>query len=106
MVWGRISGFRKIDEIYDHDIEDKPGVYLFYRRLTGSVRYVGRSDSQIYTRIKRRDYRFYRYKYCYDAEEAYYWECEYFHYFNDTIDNDRHPARPRYSDISCHWCGR
>ena len=104
MVHRKIGGYHRIDEIYDDYIEDEPGVYLFYQTRTGPVRYVGRSDSQLYTRIRGRDYRYYRYKHCHNAKEAYYWECEYYHRYYDDIDNDRHPGKPRYSNCSCHCC--
>jgi hypothetical protein len=106
MAWGRLSGYRRIDELDEHDVEDEPGVYLFYRRIDGPVRYVGRSDTSLYGRIRYRDYVYYRYKHCADEEEAYHWECMYFHHHRDTIDNRNHPAKPWYSDSACPVCGR
>lgn len=87
MVWGRLSGYRRIDEIYDHDVEGEPGVYLLSRTRSGPIRYVGRSDSSLYNRIRGRDYLYYRYKHCYNEEDAYHWECIYYHRHIDTIDN-------------------
>ncbi len=102
----RISGLRRIDELSWHDIEDRPGVYLFYRTEGGPCRYVGRSDTSLRQRIAGRPYRYYRFKYCDDELEAYHWECEYYHRFIDTIDNFNHPAKPwGYLDLECHVCG-
>jgi excinuclease UvrABC nuclease subunit len=106
MAWGKLSGLRRIDEIYWHDVENEPGVYLFYRTINGPPRYVGRSDTSLRNRISRRDYLYYKYKHCQNVAEAYHWECEYFHIFETTIENLNHPAKPWYYDLPCHKCGR
>ena len=104
MAWDRLSSYHRVDEIYDHDVEDEPRVYQFFKTISGPVRYVGRSGSSLYNRIRGREYVYYRYKHCYDDEEAYYWECEYYHRYEDTIDNWNHPAKPSYSNSQCHIC--
>ena len=105
MARDRLSRYRRIDEINWHPVEHEPGVYLFYRSIDGPVRYVGRSDASLYNRIRGREYLYYRYKHCPDHEDAYYWECQYYHRYADTIENRNHPAKPWYSNITCPVCG-
>lgn len=106
MAWDRLSGLHRIDELVWDNIEDEPGVYLFYRTINGPCRYVGRSDTSLRQRIARRPYKYFQYKHTYDEGDAYYWECEYFHRYRTTIENVNHPAKPwGYSDIECHICG-
>lgn len=106
MARERLSGLRRIDELSWQDVEDEPGVYLFYKTINGPCRYVGRADTSLRRRIAGRQYTYYRYKHTDDEVEAYYWECVYFHRFGDTIDNKNHPARPlgEYS-LECPVCG-
>lgn len=109
MARARISGLRKIDDIRWSDVEDEPGVYLFYRRRHGPVRYVGRSDTSLYRRISGRPFTYYRYKHCDNDVEAYKWECTYYHrhYVEIGRHNQNHPAKPKglkYA-IKCDVCG-
>ncbi len=103
----RLSGYYRIDELYESDVEELPGVYLFYRTMGGPVRYVGRLGTSLRRRITGRPYRYYRCKYTYDEAEAYYWECRYYHQCEDTIDNINHPAKPSgYFYSECPVCGQ
>ena len=102
----KLSGLRRLDELSWHDVEYECGVYLFCETRIGPCRYVGRSDTSLRSRIRGRQYRYYQYKHCDDELEAYEWECEYFHRYEDTIDNKYHPARPSgYRDLECPVCG-
>ena len=105
MTWDRLGGWYRIDEIEYATIEDEPGVYLFKKHIDGPIRYVGRSDTNLFNRIYGRDYVWFRCKHCSNDREAYYWECHYFHEYEDTIENINHPARPWGSSKSCHICG-
>lgn len=106
MAPDRLGGLHRIDELYLEPIEDEPGMYVFYRTRGGPVRYVGRSDTSLRHRIARRPYTYFRYKHTYDDEDAYYWECVYWHRYIETIDNCyTHPARPAgYYDLECPIC--
>jgi hypothetical protein len=77
-----------------------PGVYLFYKWPWGGPSYVGRSDTDLLRRMQRRGYRYYRFKPCATPEEAYRWECHYWHR-HAPRDNRIHPARPTYSSARC-----
>lgn len=94
MARERLSKFYRIDELYLVDVEDEPGVYLFYKTLGGPVRYVGRADTMLRRRIAGRGYTYFKYKNTDDEIEAYRWECAYYHRHIDTIENSNHPARP------------
>ncbi len=112
MSTNRLSGMRYRDEVYFHeDVGSHPGAYVFYKTISGPPRYVGRSDGNLYGRIRGRYYKYYRYRYCKTDKTAYYWECRYWHRYQDTIDNSfanggNHPAKPAYLDAVCHKCGR
>lgn len=106
MAWDRLSGLHRIDEIIWEDIEDEPGVYLFYKTWDGPCRYVGRSDTNLRRRIAGRPYKYFRYKHTSDEIEAYSWECQYYHRYIDTIDNINHPGKPwGYTGLECPVCG-
>ncbi|KAF5424776.1 MAG: hypothetical protein C5S44_01090 [Candidatus Methanocomedens sp.] len=106
MANSRLSRLRRVDELYDHeDVINGPGVYLFYKTYNGPVRYVGRSDSNLYSRIRGRNYTYYKFKHIRSPKKAYEWECHYYHKFYDTIENMNHPACPPSSGLCCHMCG-
>lgn len=109
MSYNRLSGFRYIDEIRDHyDVFDRPGAYVFYKTVTGPPRYVGRSDFNLYKRIRGRDweYLYYRFKHCRNDYSAYRWECKYYHRFYYDLRNKIHPRKPTGSSIQCPVCFR
>lgn len=107
----KLGGLRRIDELIDDDtIQHQPGVYLLYRTYDGPVRYVGRSDNSLINRIYGREYVYYQYKHCSSPTQAYYWECRYWHEYQDTIENSaynrgKHPSRPEGSNRRCRYCG-
>lgn len=106
MAWYRLSGLHSIDKLNWKNIENKPGVYLFYRVWNGPCSYIGRSGSNLRQQITGHPYNYFRYKHTYSEKGAYYWECEYYHRYIDTIDNINHPAKPPgYPDSKCHVCG-
>ncbi len=107
----KLSPRRRIDEIHNHnDVRCEPGVYILYKTIDGPPRYVGRSDSNIIERLEKHDdYVYYQYKNC-SIEDAYYWECRYWHKYQDDLDNSIknggiHPDEPDGIDIPCHVCG-
>ncbi len=107
MTQYRLSGLRRVDELKWHDVEPEPGVYILFKTLTGPPRYVGRADTSLRRRLRRRSYRYYRYKHTDDEIEAYEWECKYFHRFKKKIRNAVHPARPALEyDLECRICGK
>jgi hypothetical protein len=107
-----LRGKRHLDEVVFHrDVAHEPGVYIFYRTFNGPERYVGRTDTSLFNRIRGRNYRYYKYKHCDSDIEAYDWECKYWHDFQDTIDNSfinggNHPAKPVDTNIYCTECGK
>ncbi len=106
MARDRLSGFRDLDDISFHDVEDEPGVYIFFDEKDGEPVYVGRSDTSLFRRMEKRGYRYYRYKHCDTPEEAWIWECEYYHKHKDILENINHPARPAgVGDVPCPICG-
>ena len=93
---------------------DIAGVYRFYSTETGPVKYVGRSDTDLYSEILRR----WRFKetrarlvyldwtYCRNAREAYELECREYHRHEPEL-NDIHPRVPEgyIRPPKCPVCG-
>ncbi|MFA5032890.1 MAG: hypothetical protein WC614_07715 [bacterium] len=112
MSYNRLSRLNFLDMIYwDENVVDIPGVYIFYKTKSGPPRYVGRADTNLYRRMKGRhwEYKYYRFKHCETEQDAYHWECIYWHKYQDTIDNSRqnggnHPANPKWKNIYCPIC--
>jgi hypothetical protein len=106
----RLSGRRRVDEVsWHYDVSDEPGVYVFFQTYNGPPRYVGRSGSRLFSRIRSREYIYYAFKCCRSDYDAYKWECIYWHNHQDTLDNSslnggNHPARPRGSNHRCPVC--
>jgi hypothetical protein len=106
----RLTGRRRVDEIYWHDVYDTPGVYVLYKTINGPPKYVGRSGSRVYSRLRGREYTYYQFKPCWSDYDAYKWECRYWHNHQETLDNARrnaghHPACPRGVAHYCPVCG-
>ena len=119
----RLGAIRRLDEIDDHYgagiIGDYPGVYVFYQQQYEGrpplPRYVGRSGSSVYRRIRGRfrthrdgGYTYYSFKPCNGDYAAYKWECRYYHRHKrrqdgGTLDNINHPAMPSDSSVN-HYC--
>jgi hypothetical protein len=63
-------------------------------------RYVGRSDTDVLRRMYGRGYRYFQYMPCATAEEAYRWECIFYHRYYPS-GNRVHPARPDSPNARC-----
>jgi len=73
------------------------------------VRYVGRSDSDLNTRLKQwvgKGYTMFKARYATSPKAAFEKECHNFHDFGGTtkLDNDIHPDRPNGSGWKCPAC--
>ena len=110
MSGNKLSGMRRVDEVYFHkDVDHEAGVYIFYRTQNGPPRYVGRADTSLYRRIRGRDYLYYKYKHCKTEVAAYRWECKYWHRYQNSIENSynnsgNHPAKPVGKNVTCPEC--
>ena len=91
-----------------------PGVYMLIRNEEGEVGFVGRSDTDVISQIKhihmphedgRRPYLFVRYRNCTSVEEAYEWECKYWHKEEPSANSEVHPLTPDGEGASCPVCG-
>jgi hypothetical protein len=74
------------------------------------VRYVGRSDTNLNTRLKQQadtgKHPKFKYSYASSSKAAFEKECKNFHDFGGTekLENDIHPDRPAYIDGKCPYC--
>ena len=102
----RLSRLSRVDDVFWSNVDDRPGVYLFYKTIRGPVRYVGRSDTSLYNRLRNRPYKYFKYKHTDRDIEAYDWERKSFHDYLDTIENVNHPAKPLglKNRIRCQFC--
>lgn len=87
-----------------------PGVYILSRDGRTAA-YVGRSDTDVGSRIKESStedyYTHFWFEYATSPRDAYLKECEYYHKYNPP-DNMNHPAVPfgtnwRCPVIGCRW---
>lgn len=87
-----------------------PGVYILSRDGRTAA-YVGRSDTNVGSRIKQSSaagyYTHFWFEYATSSRDAYLKECEYYHKYNPP-DNMNHPAVPfgtnwRCPVIGCPW---
>lgn len=88
-----------------------PGIYVLSRD-SRTASYVGRSDTDVASRIKQSasegyGYTHFWFEYATSPRDAYLKECEYYHKYNPP-DNDSHPAVPfgtnwRCPIIGCPW---
>lgn len=88
----------------------KPGVFILYKTNLGPPHLVGRHDVSMYLGISEYksnpDYKYYKYLPCKTADDAYKWECIYWHTGQKTLDNSeerggKHPKRPAGSRVHC-----
>jgi hypothetical protein len=101
------SEVRRLNELnYHDDVQDQPGVYLFLNALNGPVVYVGRSDTSLRRRIRKRSYAYYIFIHCDTVHEAYWLECRFYHLFSN-LQNDIHPRIPEGFNLisDCPKCG-
>ena len=72
------------------------------------VSYVGRSDSDLNTRLKQHvgKYPLFKYSYASSPKAAFENECKNFHDFGGTnkLGNDIHPDRPANTNWECPYC--
>ncbi len=87
-----------------------PGAYAL-GRIEGNtfyIAYVGRSDSDIKSRLKDHigNYSYFKYDYFSTAKLAFDKECELYHDFGSSVslDNKIHPDRPKNSNWECPRC--
>ena len=80
-------------------VDDK-GVFI--------VKYVGRSDEDLNSRLKKHVGNYKMFKYCYatSPKVAFEKECNNYHDFGEAkdLDNEIHPDRPEGSDWKCPSC--
>jgi hypothetical protein len=88
-----------------------PGVFMVgYTKENGAfvVRYVGRSDSDVRTELRRQPLdEMARFKWAETSSQmsAFDTQCELYHEFGaDSLDNDEHPPRPKGSGWVCPIC--
>lgn len=108
------------DEINARIAENRIGNYAYgYINDNGSfiVKYVGRSDTDLRTRIKhgiqefndnpKLRYERFKFSYADSAEEAYRKECQNYHDFGGpegSLMNERHPDTPDGLNLTCSIC--
>ena len=71
------------------------------------ARYVGRSDTSLRERLMdhKGQYSVFFVRYADTPDEAFRFECEFYHRYIDTIENKIHPDRPDVSSAVCPICG-
>jgi len=102
---------QKIDEVVTRT---SPGNYAlgYVSNSTFHVRYVGRSDTDVNSRLKSwvgKDSRYKQFKYSYatSSKEAFEKECKNYHDSggSESLDNKDHPQRPEGTNWKCPICG-
>jgi hypothetical protein len=85
---------------YAYGHQDKKGTFI--------VQYVGRSDTDLNSRIKHGigKYNMFKFSYASSAKEAFERECKNYHDFGGDrlLDNEMHPDRPKNTDYECPIC--
>jgi hypothetical protein len=104
------------EEIIDKFVENKVGNYALGVAAKGifAVKYVGRSDTNINSRLKGHldeSYAHFEFTYTSNPIAAYQKECRDYHAFIDAgkkLDNDIHPRKPKDApkDLKCSICGQ
>jgi hypothetical protein len=91
-----------------------PGVYVLYRTNMGAAAWVGRHDNRLGEALdqhrKRGIYSYFKYMVCASADDAFEWECMFWHQAQKTIDNNlmnggKHPRLPLGSEVRCPFPG-
>jgi len=106
-----LMGAYSIDSVDLYVSRASPGVYILSRDGRTAA-YVGRSDTDVGSRIKQSaregyGYSYFWFEYASSPRDAYLKECEYYHKYN-PLDNTNHPAVPfgtnwRCPIIGCPW---
>lgn len=120
---GMGQSYELSEEIINQIIEpNRIGNYAYgYLNDSGSfiVKYVGRSDSDLQSRIKHglqdrlidescKKYERFKFSYAYSVKEAYDKECRNYHDFGGDeglLNNVKHPDKPAEQDYKCPICG-
>lgn len=120
---GMGQSYELSEEIINRIIEpNRIGNYAYgYLNDSGSfiVKYVGRSDSDLQSRIKHglqdrlndencKKYERFKFSYASNVKEAYDKECRNYHDFGGEeglLNNVRHPDKPDGEYYKCHICG-
>lgn len=89
---------------------NKPGTYAlgYIQSNTFIVKYVGRSDSNLNSRLKcwadEGKHAYFKAKYWGTTHEAYEHECFLYHLFGSGLGNLIHPDRPNGLNLNCKHC--
>ena len=97
-----------INKIELYVTQSMPGVYILSRDGK-TVAYVGRSDTDLRSRLQQSaregiGYVYFWFEYTDSSKEAYLKECEYYHKYNPK-DNINHPATPFGTNWKCPIVG-
>lgn len=100
-----MNGPFEINDVSLHVEQSSIGVYILSRDAQ-TAHYVGRSDSDLRSRIPQSTGEGYGYKYFWfecasSAMRAYHMECRLYHRHIRTIDNKNHPAVPVGTNWRC-----
>ncbi|PIP12472.1 MAG: hypothetical protein COT45_03235 [bacterium (Candidatus Stahlbacteria) CG08_land_8_20_14_0_20_40_26] len=104
-----LTGPYPINDVDLYVTRTSPGIYILSRDGRTAA-YVGRSDTDVASRIKQSSsegYAYFWFEHATSPRDAYYKECEYYHKYNPP-DNTNHPAVPsgtywRCPIIGCPW---
>ena|SRR3989344_5662622 len=100
------------DSIDENVTRTSPGTYVLGHNNDNTfiVEYVGRSDSDVNTRLKQwvdKNYSRFKFDYFDSLKAAFEKECNIYHDFggpSGKLDNDKHPQRPEGSSWQCPRC--
>ena len=74
-----------------------------------TVKYIGRSDTDLASRLKdhvKEYYTYFAFRYAPSKTAAYRQECQDYHYYYNNLDNKIHPDAPSNINRICPVCGR
>jgi hypothetical protein len=103
-----LMGPYKISEVGSCVTRTSPGVYILSRDGRTAA-YVGRSDTDVASRVKQSGaegygYTYFWFEYAASPRDVFNKECEYYHRYNPP-DNKNHPAVPFGTDSKCPVIG-
>ena len=103
-----MKGPFSISKVDTHITQTSAGAYILSRDGK-AAHYVGRSDSDLASRIKssardEQNYKYFWFDYATSPMEAYYLECEWWHKYA-PLDNSNHPAVPPGTSWKCPVSG-
>jgi len=103
-----LMGPYKISEVGSYVTRTSPGVYILSRDGRTAA-YVGRSDTDVASRVKQSGaegygYTYFWFEYAASPRDAFNKECDYYHKYNPP-DNKNHPAVPFGTDSKCPVIG-